>query len=76
MCLMLMTKTQSEFLRKRAPLCSEEETPDDEPAAVLARERDTALSRELIIFIIRRFASSRRRVEETPGAASHSSRAK
>jgi hypothetical protein len=28
---MLMTKTQSEFLRKRAPLRREEETPDDEP---------------------------------------------
>jgi hypothetical protein len=30
---MLMTKTQSEFLRKRAPLRREEETPDDEPVA-------------------------------------------
>jgi len=29
-CLMLMTKTRSEFLRKRAPLRREEETPDDE----------------------------------------------
>ena len=37
---MLMTKTQSEFLRKRAPLCREEETPDDEPVyALLAREK-------------------------------------